>query len=121
MGVGTNVNVMIAAGTRLAQYEILEPLGSGGMGEVYRARDLRLERDVAVKVLPQHLASDPGRRSRFEREAQSGAARSHPGSLASYGLALVGRLSFPVMVLLEREMLMRRPAGGVRPRRKSAQ
>ncbi|HEV8316428.1 MAG TPA: protein kinase [Vicinamibacterales bacterium] len=112
---------MIAAGTRLAQYEILEPLGSGGMGEVYRARDLRLERDVAVKVLPQHLASDPDMRSRFEREARSVAALSHPGILVIYELALAGDLSFAVMELLEGETLRRRLAGGALPWRKAAQ
>src|SRR2546429_9815403 len=84
------MNGMIAAGTRLAQYEILEPLGSGGMGEVYRARDLRLERDVAGKGLPQHLASGPDMRGRFRREAGSVAALSHPGILPAFQLALVG-------------------------------
>jgi serine/threonine protein kinase len=112
---------MIAAGTRLAQYEILEPLGSGGMGEVYRARDLRLEREVAVKVLPQHLASDPDMRGRFEREARSVAALSHPGILSIYEFALVGDLSFAVMELLEGETLRRRLAGGALPWRKAAQ
>jgi serine/threonine protein kinase/tetratricopeptide (TPR) repeat protein len=112
---------MIAAGTRLAQYEILEPLGSGGMGEVYRARDLRLEREVAVKVLPQHLAADPEMRERFEREARSVAALSHPGILAIYELALVGDLPFAVMELLDGETLRRRIAGGPLPWRKAAQ
>ena len=61
---------MITAGTRLGPYEILAPLGAGGMGEVYRARDERLERIVAVKVLPQHLSASPEIRQRFEREAK---------------------------------------------------
>jgi len=60
----------LATGSRLGPYEILAPLGAGGMGEVYRARDARLGRDVAVKVLPDGLAGDPDRRARFEREAR---------------------------------------------------
>ncbi len=72
----------IAAGTRFGPYEILSPIGAGGMGEVYRARDTRLNRDVAVKVLPEAFASDPDRRARFEREAQAIAALSHPNILA---------------------------------------
>ena len=68
----------IAVGTRLGPYEVLSALGSGGMGEVYRARDPRLKRDIALKVLPDSTARDPERRARFEREAQSIAALSHP-------------------------------------------
>jgi eukaryotic-like serine/threonine-protein kinase len=98
------------AGTRLAQYEIVAPLGSGGMGEVYRAHDARLERDVAIKVLPQHLALDPDVKARFEREARAVAALSHPGILAIHELAKVGDLSFAVMELLEGETLRQRLA-----------
>ena len=61
----------LARGTRLGPYEISAPLGAGGMGEVYRARDMRLERTVAVKILPPHLSSDPLRKQRFEREAKT--------------------------------------------------
>ncbi len=61
----------LAAGTRLGPYEIADPLDAGGMGEVYRATDTRLDRTVAIKVLPEHLASDPQRRERFEREAKA--------------------------------------------------
>ncbi len=68
----------LSAGTRLGPYEILAPLGAGGMGEVYRARDPRLKRDVALKVLPVELASQPERLERFEREAQALAALNHP-------------------------------------------
>jgi serine/threonine protein kinase len=65
-------------GTRLGPYEILSPPGTGGMGEVYRARDTRLGRDVAVKVLPQHLSTNPEVRARFEREARSISSLNHP-------------------------------------------
>ena len=68
----------LSAGTRLGPYEILAPLGAGGMGEVYRARDPRLKREVALKVLPPEVASDPERLERFEREAQTLAALNHP-------------------------------------------
>ena len=68
----------LSAGTRLGPYEILAPLGAGGMGEVYRARDPRLKREVALKVVPAEVASEPERLERFEREAQTLAALSHP-------------------------------------------
>jgi serine/threonine protein kinase len=68
----------LSAGTRLGPYEIVAPIGAGGMGEVYRARDRKLDRDVAIKVLPQSLAADPKSRARFEREAKAVAALSHP-------------------------------------------
>jgi eukaryotic-like serine/threonine-protein kinase len=68
----------LAAGTRLGSYEIVAPLGAGGMGEVYRARDAKLEREVAIKVLPAAVADDPDALSRFEREAKAVAALSHP-------------------------------------------
>jgi eukaryotic-like serine/threonine-protein kinase len=70
--------VAIASGTRLGPYEIQSPLGAGGMGEVYRARDSRLDRTVAVKVLPSYVATDPTLKQRFEREARTLAALSHP-------------------------------------------
>src|SRR5262245_55685407 len=70
--------VDLGAGTRLGPYEIVSPLGAGGMGEVYRARDTRLDRTVAIKVLPAHLSSDPERRQRFEREARAVSSLSHP-------------------------------------------
>src|ERR1700693_575789 len=76
----------LAAGSKLGPYEILAPIGKGGMGEVYRARDTKLKRDVALKVLPQALATDPERRGRFEREAQALAALNHPNIAAIYGL-----------------------------------
>jgi eukaryotic-like serine/threonine-protein kinase len=68
----------LTSGTRLGPYEIQSPLGSGGMGEVYRARDTRLERDVALKVLPLGLSADPSLRQRLEREAKAVSKLSHP-------------------------------------------
>src|ERR1700680_3305179 len=76
----------LSAGTRLGPYEILAPIGAGGMGEVYRARDTKLDRDVAIKVLPAALAQDPERLARFEREAKVLPARNHPNIAQIYGL-----------------------------------
>ena len=76
----------LAPGTKLGPYEILAPLGAGGMGEVYRARDARLDRDVAIKILPDLFAQDPERLARFEREAKSLAALNHPNIAAIYGI-----------------------------------
>ena len=76
----------LATGTRLGQYEILGPLGAGGMGEVYRARDTKLNRDVAVKVLPESVAKDRERLARFAREAQTLAALNHPNIATIYGV-----------------------------------
>ena len=75
----------LTPGTKLGPYEIVALIGSGGMGEVYRARDARLGRDVAVKVLPTSFAADPERLRRFEQEARAVAALSHPNILALHG------------------------------------
>src|SRR6266849_8436869 len=74
------------AGTRLGPYEILAPLGAGGQGEVYKARDTRLDRPVAIKVLPPHLAADPEFRDRFDREARAVAALNHPHICTLYDI-----------------------------------
>ena len=92
-------------GTDLGPYSICELLGSGGMGEVYRARDTRLNREVAVKVLPDYLAKNPEAHARFEREAQSVAALSHPNILAIHDVGSENGVSFAVMELLEGETL----------------
>jgi serine/threonine-protein kinase len=76
----------LAAGTRLGPYEILAPIGAGGMGEVYRARDTKLKRDVALKVLPNAFANDPERRARFQREAEVLASLNHPNIATIYGV-----------------------------------
>ena len=102
----------LTAGTRLAQYEIVAPIGSGGMGEVYRAHDARLGRDVALKVMAPHIASDPAMRSRFETEARAVAALSHPSILAIHELAIVDGLPVAVMELLEGETLRSRLGRG---------
>src|SRR5271155_278557 len=76
----------LTAGTRLGPYEILAPIGEGGMGEVYRARDAKLDREVAIKVLPAALAQDPERLARFEREAKVLASLNHPNIAQIYGV-----------------------------------
>src|SRR4051812_37987941 len=76
----------LAAGSRLGSYEVVGKLGQGGMGEVYRARDTRLNRDVAIKILPPLFAGDPERRARFEREAQTLAALNHPNIAQIFGV-----------------------------------
>lgn len=95
----------LSAGDRLGPYEILSPIGAGGMGEVYRARDTRLDRVVAVKVLPQHLAKDPGTLSRFEREAKAIAALSHPNILEIHDFGKDREITYAVMEYLEGETL----------------
>src|SRR6059058_5041721 len=75
---GSPEEMTLSAGSRLGPYEIVAPLGAGGMGEVYRARDTRLGREVALKVLPVAVSNDPGRRARFETEARSASALNHP-------------------------------------------
>jgi serine/threonine protein kinase len=76
----------LAAGTRLGPYEVLAPIGAGGMGEVYRGRDTRLNREVALKVLPDDFARDPARRRRFEQEARVVAALNHPNIVGVYDI-----------------------------------
>ena len=95
----------LSAGTRLGAYEILSPLGAGGMGEVYRARDSKLKREVAVKVLPQSLAADADALARFEREALAVAALSHPNILAIFDFGTHEGMAYAVMELLEGETL----------------
>jgi len=95
----------VSAGTRLGPYEILSPLGAGGMGEVYRARDSRLGREVAIKVLPAALASDPERLKRFEKEARSASALNHPNIVTIYDVGTADSLSYIAMELVKGEPL----------------
>jgi len=109
----------LAAGSRLGPYEIVAPLGAGGMGEVYRAKDTRLGREVAVKVLPAEVASDPERLRRFEQEARAASALSHPNILTLFDVGRDGETSYLVTELLEGESLRERLAGGELPVRKA--
>ncbi len=95
----------LAPGTHLGPYEISGPIGAGGMGEVYRARDARLDRDVAVKVLPEHLSADSQALARFERETKAVASLSHPSILAIFDVGLTDGTSYAVTELLEGETL----------------
>jgi Protein kinase domain len=105
----------LAAGTRIGPYEILGPLGAGGMGEVYRARDSDLGRDVAIKALPAAFSNDANRLARFEREARSLAAVNHPGIGAIYGVEKAGSDRFLVLELVAGETLARRLSRGPLP------
>jgi serine/threonine protein kinase/Tol biopolymer transport system component len=98
----------LAPGTRLGPYEILGPLGAGGMGEVYRAKDTRLGRDVAVKILPAHLSSNPDLRERFEREARAISSLNHPHICTLYDVGREGDADYLVMELLDGETLAAR-------------
>ena len=109
----------LAAGTRLGPYEILSPVGAGGMGEVYRARDTRLDRDVAVKVLPEALVADKEALARFEREAKAVAALSHPNILSIHDFGREGSVAYAVMELLEGETLRERLDAGPIPQRRA--
>jgi eukaryotic-like serine/threonine-protein kinase len=107
--------VTLSNGTKLGPYEILAPLGAGGMGEVYRARDTKLNREVAIKVLPEAVAEDAERMARFQREAQVLAALNHPHIAAIYGLEKSGSAEALVLELVEGETLAERIAAGPLP------
>jgi eukaryotic-like serine/threonine-protein kinase len=115
-------------GKDLGSYRVLERVGSGGMGEVYRARDGKLNRDVAIKILPQALASDPVALARFEREAQAVAALTHPNILAIFDFGVAEEMAglkpgptYVVMELLEGETLRARLAHGALAARKAVE
>jgi len=95
----------LSSGVRLGPYEIQAPLGAGGMGEVYRARDTRLGREVAIKILPEFFARDPERLHRFERETRAVATLNHPNILAIYDVGQHESVPFLVSELLEGESL----------------
>src|SRR5208337_4413186 len=109
----------LAPGTRLSQYEILSPLGAGSMGEVYRAHDTRLDRDVAIKVLPELVSSSPERLQRFEVEAKAAAALNHPNILAVYQMGTYAGVPYLVSELLEGKTLAESVRRGPLPLRKA--
>jgi eukaryotic-like serine/threonine-protein kinase len=102
----------LVSGARLGPYEVQTPLGAGGMGEVYRARDTRLGRDVAIKILPAAVTADPGRVQRFEQEARAAAALNHPNILAVFDIGEQDGLPYIVSELLEGQTLRERLNGG---------
>src|SRR5579863_2727093 len=95
----------LTSGTKLGPYEIQSPLGAGGMGEVYRARDTRLDRTVAVKILPAHLSSNPEAKQRFEREARAISSLNHPNICTLHDVGHQDGTDFLVMEFLEGETL----------------
>jgi len=97
--------VSLSAGTKLGPYEIAGPLGAGGMGEVYRARDTRLDRSVAIKILPAHLADKPEASERFEREARTISSLNHPNICQLHDVGQQNGVRYLVMELLEGETL----------------
>src|SRR5436190_43474 len=105
----------LSPGTRLGPYEITAEIGAGGMGEVYRARDTRLKRDVAVKVLPDAFANDPERIARFQREAEVLASLTHPNIAAIYGFESSEGTCALILELVEGETLADRIARGAIP------
>lgn len=106
-------------GTLLGPYELVAPVGAGGMGEVFRARDTRLNRDVAVKVLPAGVYGDPSRRSRFEQEARAAAALHHPGIVAVFDVGEQDGVAYMVTELVDGDTLRGMLAGGALPLRKA--
>src|SRR5262244_884028 len=105
----------LTSGTRLGSYEIVGPLGAGGMGEVYRARDTRLGRDIALKVLPADVASSPDRLARFEREARAVAALNHPNIVVLHSIEEAQGIRFLTMELIEGQGLDRHVQSGGLP------
>ena len=105
----------LTSGTRLGPYEIQSALGAGGMGEVYRARDSRLSRTVAIKVLPDHLSSSPEAKQRFEREARAISALNHPNICTLYDVGHQSGIDYLVMEFLEGETLADRLRRGKLP------
>ena len=105
----------LPAGRKLGPYEILSPIASGGMGEVYKAKDTRLDRMVAIKVLPEHLADDDTFRARFEREAKTISGLNHPHICTLYDVGREDGVDYLVMELLDGETLQERLKRGALP------
>ena len=111
----------LSAGDRLGPYEVLSPIGAGGMGEVYKARDTRLDRTVAIKVLPEHIAKREDLRARFEREARAVASLNHPHICVLHDIGNQDGIGYMVMEYIEGETLAARIAEGAASARSSAQ
>ena len=105
----------LVSGTKLGPYEIVRPLGAGGMGEVYRARDMRLERAVAIKILPAHLSNDAVRKRRFEREAKAISSLNHPHICVLHDVGHQDGIDYLVMEYVEGETLSKRLQRGPLP------
>ena len=105
----------LSAGGKLGSYEILSPIGAGGMGEVYKARDTRLHRTVAIKVLPEHIAKREDLRARFEREARAAASLNHPNICVLHDIGNQDGAGYMVMEYLEGETLAARIEKGALP------
>src|SRR5215469_550541 len=105
----------LAPGNKLGPYEILSPLGAGGMGEVYRARDTRLERTVAIKILPTQVSNDPLRKQRFEREAKTISSLNHPNICTLHDIGSQDGVDYLVMECVEGETLVERLEKGPLP------
>ena len=105
----------LASGSKLGPYEIVAPLGTGGMGEVYRARDARLDRMVAIKILPPELSANPDRRQRFEGEARTISSLNHPHICALYDVGQQDGTDFLVLEYVEGETLAKKFEGGPLP------
>src|SRR5262249_9375817 len=115
------IHMALSAGIRLGPYEIVAPIGSGGMGEVYKARDSRLDRDVAIKVLPERLGRDPQALAGCQREAKAVAAPSHPNMLAIHDFGSDNGVPYAVTELLEGETLRSRLRSGAMGWRKTVE
>src|ERR1700737_153667 len=109
----------LAPGTKLGPFEIVARLGAGGMGEVYRARDSRLDRSVAIKILPVAFSADSDRLSRFEQEARSASALNHPNIVTIYELGQEASTPYIAMELVEGKTLRELLVSGLLPIRKS--
>src|SRR5579872_2488051 len=112
---------MFTTGTRLGPYEVLAPLGAGGMGEVYRARDSRMSREVALKILPASVTGDADRLKRFEREAQLAGGLNHPNLLTIHDVGVSGGTHFIVSELLDGATLREKMSAGPLPVRRATE
>ncbi len=110
-----HLRMALSSGTKLGPYEIQSPLGAGGMGEVYRAKDTRLDRIVAIKVLPSHLSSDPELKQRMEREAKAISALQHPNICTLHDIGAQDGTNYLVMEYLEGQTLAERLTKGALP------